>query len=358
VALRPRVIHLVDDNKLGGVNLALKSLCESRLAQDFDFSLLNINLKFWLPKRFDADILVIHAAASWRKLPGFLLLRLVNIGIPIFYQEHHYCQGFMIHESRNQWRFLLMLKLSYFLMNKVLAVSVAQGHWLLAHRLLKESKLVVLKQARSVDALLSLPEKPLSFPLQLGAYGRLHKQKGFDILIEAMTQIPSDKVELRVAGSGEMLALLASMAAELNNVSLIGEIDNVPLFLSSCDAVVIPSRWEPFGLICQESIAAGKFIITSSVDGLQEQVAELVQARGGEERFSIMLADISVASVVQAIESMIEQAEQQLNTEGVTGNFSGLSDDNRVLATRRWPQLVDDWGTLLFSELEQDKRLQ
>ena len=356
--MRPRVIHLVDDNKLGGVNLALKSLCESKLAKDFDFSILQVNLKFWLPQRYEADILVIHAAASWRKLPGFILLKLLNIGTPILYQEHHYCEGFIFHESRSHWRFFLMLKLSYFLMDKVLAVSIAQGCWLLENQLLKERTLVVLKQGRSVNAMLSLPKKPLSLPLQLGAYGRFHKQKGFDLLIQAMSKLPADKVELRLAGSGEMLPRLESMAAGLENVTLIGEIENVPLFLSSCDAVVIPSRWEPFGLICQESIAAGKVIVTSSVDGLLEQVQVLAKTRGNDGHLAVMLTDLTSASLVQTLESLIVQAEQKLEKCGADVSFSDLSDEERALAARRWPQLLNDWQSLLISELEKDKRPQ
>ncbi|MEC4727481.1 glycosyltransferase [Shewanella sp. D64] len=353
--MRPRVIHLVDDNKLGGVNLALKSLCESKLARDFDFSVLNINFKFWLPKRFDADILIIHAAASWRKLPGFILLKLCNIGIPIFYQEHHYCEGFMTHESRNHWRFFLMLKLSYFLMKRVLAVSAAQGRWLLDNELIKVNKLAVLMQARPVDDLLSLPDKPFAFPLQLGAYGRLHKQKGFDLLMQAMSEIPPDKVELRLAGSGEMSAGLALMAAGLNNVTLVGEIEDVPLFLSSCDAVVIPSRWEPFGLICQESIVAGKVIVTTSVDGLLEQLLALPLERREGEDSSVFFTEQTKASLVQALENMIAKAERKsVKGDGVT-SLSGLIYEERAVAAQRWPQLVKAWGNLLTSELEKEK---
>lgn len=346
----PKVIHLVDDNKLGGVNLALKSLCESKLAKDFDFSILNVNLKFWLPQRYHADILVIHAAASWRKLPGLILLRLFNVGIPIFYQEHHYCEGFMTHESRNHWRFFLMLKLSYFLVNKVLAVSVAQGCWLLDNELIKVNKLVVLKQARPVDDLLSLPEKPFNFPIQLGAYGRLHKQKGFDLLIQAMSKLPTDKVELRLAGSGEMSPLLQSLASGLSHVTLVGEIENVPQFLSSCDAIVIPSRWEPFGLICQESIAAGKVIVTTSVDGLQEQLLALPLERREGKDSSVFFTELTQASLVQGLEGMITQAEQKY-AEGAT-HLSGLSHDERAVVAQRWIQLVEAWKHLLISELE------
>ncbi|ACA85090.1 glycosyl transferase group 1 [Shewanella woodyi ATCC 51908] len=354
--MRPRVLHLIDDCKLGGVNLALKSLCESRLAEDFEFSITHIDLATHRIKRFEADIIVLHTSSSWRKLPGFISLCFKNRGTPLLLQEHHYCEGFVAHELPNKWRFFLMLKLSYTLMDRVLAVSVAQAKWLLDNRLVNADKLVVLKQARPVNTLLSLPEKALSFPIQLAAYGRFHKQKGFDLLLKAMEKLPSEKVELRLAGSGEMSPLLDSMAATLENVTLIGEIEDVPLFLSSCDAVVIPSRWEPFGLICQESIAAGKMIVTTSVDGLSEQLAELLATRGDEE-LSVLLTEQSVNGLVDALECLISQAEHKLAVEKVRC-LSNLTYEDRCIAAKCWPTLVETWRELLFSEQHRAKRLQ
>ena len=345
--MRSRVIHLVDDNKLGGVNLALQSLCASQLKDDFDFSIITIDLTDYWPKRFKADVLILHTAVSWQKLPGLFLFRLANIATPIFYQEHHYCAGFMQHEVSHHWRFFLMLTLSYRLMSKVLAVSVAQGYWLLENRLVKEANLVVLKQARPVDAVLSLPDNGLCLPIQLGAYGRFHKQKGFDLLIKAMAHIPAEKVKLNLAGECEMLPYLQSLAAKVNNVTLVGEIDNVPLFLSHCDAVIIPSRWEPFGLICQESIAAGKAILTTRVDGLQEQVMPLII----EEDSSIFFIDLTQAGLVQGLERLITQAEKKLAGGSKVSCLSGLNDQERAIASKRWLQLVDAWKHLLTSEL-------
>ncbi|NRD72522.1 glycosyltransferase [Shewanella sp. VB17] len=343
------MIHLVDDNKLGGVNLALQSLCASQLKDHFEFSIVNIDLTDFWPKRFKADVLILHTAASWRKLPGLFLFRLANIGTPIFYQEHHYSAGFMQHEVSHHKRFYLMLRLSYYLMHKVLAVSAAQGRWLLDHRLLKESKLVVIKQARPVDALLSLPDTPLCLPIQLGAYGRFHKQKGFDLLIKAMAYVPAEKIELHLAGEGEMLPYLQSLAAKLDNVTLVGEIDNVALFLFHCDAVIIPSRWEPFGLICQESIAAGKAILTTRVDGLQEQVMPLMMTE--HERSSISFIDLTQAGLVQGLEKLITQAETKLARGHKVTHLSGLNDQERAIASKRWIQMVDAWKYLLTTEL-------
>ncbi len=105
----------------------------------------------------------------------------------------------------------------------------------------------------------------------LAAYGRFHPQKGFDLLIKAMQQVKSP-CRLLLAGEGEQLDELNALAAKVTNVEIVGKIDDVPSFLQACDAVIIPSRWEPFGLIFIESLAMNKPIISSQVDGLGDQI--------------------------------------------------------------------------------------
>ena len=41
-------------------------------------------------------------------------------------------------------------------------------------------------------------------------------------------------------------------------------------FLQHCDAIVFPSRHEPFGIVGLEAMAAGSVLITSRVDGIGE----------------------------------------------------------------------------------------
>jgi glycosyltransferase involved in cell wall biosynthesis len=98
----------------------------------------------------------------------------------------------------------------------------------------------------------------------LGAYGRFSQQKGFDILIKAMQLVPSNQVQLILGGYGADEAMLKQLAEGMENVRFLGAISDVPSFLSTCDVVIIPSRWEPWGNVCLEAKAAGKPVIDSS----------------------------------------------------------------------------------------------
>jgi len=341
------VIHLVDDKKLGGVKLALESLSDSNLKQTFDFKICSLNLHTWVPRRYKADIICLHAAASWRKLPGLCLLRLANIGTPFLYLEHHYSECFVKHRVAKPWRFLLMLKLCYRLMTRVLAVSEAQANWMMREKLTTQNKLIVMGQAKDVTSFLMLPAKPIGRPVVLGAYGRFDSQKGFDLLLEAMTHLSPEKVELRLAGGGEELEELEAKWANLPHVRFFGEIHDVPQFLCGCDAVVIPSRWEPFGLTCQESLTAGKTIITSGVDGLNEQLEEIESLGLNRTGDLIRLAELSPEEIVEAIDDLIERAEVLLGDSQEPNASLGLSYQARLIVAARWPKLVEKWREVL-----------
>lgn len=343
----PKVIHLVDDRKLGGVKLALESLSQSSLKLTFDFKIHSLNLHTWFPRRYKADIICLHAAASWRKLLGLCLLRLANIGTPLLYQEHHYSECFVKQRVTTPWRFLLMLKFWYRLTTRVLAVSEAQADWVKREKLTAQNKLILMGQAKDMTPFLILPAKPIGKPIVLGAYGRFDSQKGFDLLLEAMTHLSPEKVELRLAGGGEELEELEAKWASLSHVHFVGEVHDVPQFLSGCDAVVIPSRWEPFGLTCQESLTAGKTIITSGVDGLNEQLEEIESLGLNRTGDLIRLAELTPEKIVEAIDELIERADELLDDNQESNASLGLSRQSRLVVAANWPRLLEKWRKLL-----------
>ncbi|WP_299804121.1 glycosyltransferase [uncultured Shewanella sp.] len=332
----PTVIHLIDDNKLGGVNLALESLAASKLNKCFRFKL--IHRSFSLPsfRRYTADIIVVHGALSWRKFPALLALKLANIGTPLLYQEHHYSREFVTQCVSHPRRFYTMLKFGYGLMDKVLLVSQAQVHWLDELKILAKNKRVWLGQAKELSQFLCLPQRPVSAPLKLVAYGRLSRQKGFELLIKAMARLPADRVSLTLAGEGEDAQLLSELAEPLLHVHLIGEVQDVPQFLDSGDVVVIPSRWEPFGLTCLEAIAAGKPVILTDVDGLGDQIQWLQQNDGGYQ----LIEGLTVSGIERAI-------TQVLNAEPLRVNCQ-----QRQSSEQAWEQMLIRWQAVLEKQLQ------
>jgi glycosyltransferase involved in cell wall biosynthesis len=91
------------------------------------------------------------------------------------------------------------------------------------------------------------------------AVGRLHRQKGFDVLIEALAAQAPD-VDLTILGEGPergALEVLARQRGVAGRVHMPGFVPDVPSILAWADLFVLSSRWEGFGHVIVEAMAAG-----------------------------------------------------------------------------------------------------
>jgi len=136
-------------------------------------------------------------------------------------------------------------------------------------------KVIAIPQSRCCHELLQMQPSHRSVgPLKIGAFGRFHKQKGFDLLIDAMAQIPPYLAELKLAGTGPDAAKLRARSQYLPNVQIVDAFSSPSAFLSEVDTVAIPSRWEAFGLVGIEARASGRPIVAAQIDGLIDQTDE------------------------------------------------------------------------------------
>ncbi|MBK5093079.1 MAG: glycosyltransferase family 4 protein [Actinobacteria bacterium] len=109
--------------------------------------------------------------------------------------------------------------------------------------------------------------------------GRLVYEKGVQTVIEAMTLILNKipNVTFVVAGSGPHMNQLKSLVDAFNleeKVKFTGHIDTDMLsaFYKSADLTVVPSLYEPFGMVVLESMAMGTPTIVADTGGLSEIV--------------------------------------------------------------------------------------
>jgi len=103
-------------------------------------------------------------------------------------------------------------------------------------------------------------------PLVVGGVGRLTRQKGFDLLVEATRRLVREgwPVEVRLAGAGRERDRLAAAAAGLP-VRLTGFTDDVPGFLAELDVFCLPSRAEGLPLALLEAMMAGLPCLATAV---------------------------------------------------------------------------------------------
>jgi glycosyltransferase involved in cell wall biosynthesis len=108
--------------------------------------------------------------------------------------------------------------------------------------------------------------------------GRLSRQKGQDILLEAWPAVRERVPEAKLAlvGSGPDADALRLEAGP--GVELTGERDDVPDWLAAADLVVQPSRWEGMSLALLEAMARGRSVVATDVPGTAETLADVAGA--------------------------------------------------------------------------------
>ncbi|KAL6126374.1 hypothetical protein ACLB2K_074425 [Fragaria x ananassa] len=113
----------------------------------------------------------------------------------------------------------------------------------------------------------------------IGFIGRLEEQKGSDILIEAIPQFIKENVQIIVLGTGkkpmekQLLELEAKYPDKARGIAKF----NVPLahmITAGADFMLVPSRFEPCGLIQLHAMRYGTVPIVASTGGLVDTVKE------------------------------------------------------------------------------------
>ena len=100
------------------------------------------------------------------------------------------------------------------------------------------------------------------------ALGRLHPNKGFDVLLKALAGAPA--VHLWLAGEGEERASLEAQAARLGlgqRVRFLGWREDAGALIAAADMVVCPSRIEPLGNVVIEAWARARPVIATACAG-------------------------------------------------------------------------------------------
>ncbi|MGM9403507.1 glycosyltransferase family 4 protein [Aliiroseovarius sp. KMU-71] len=115
---------------------------------------------------------------------------------------------------------------------------------------------------------------------RLVAVGRLDKQKGFDVLLNAMAQITAalPDATLTIHGEGPERVALEALRDKLNlkdQVALPGSSPTPGAWLSDADLLVMPSRFEGFPNVLAEATVSGLPAISTDCDfGPREMIVE------------------------------------------------------------------------------------
>jgi glycosyltransferase involved in cell wall biosynthesis len=144
----------------------------------------------------------------------------------------------------------------------------------------------------------------------VGSVGRLDRQKGYDVLVRALAQLPD--VQAVVVGDGPERDALTALAEEIgvgDRLSLPGWRDDARAYLATFDVFALPSRFEGFPLAVLEAMLAEVPVVASDVGSVSEAVID------GET--GLLVAPDDVDALASAIARLLRDGDRAaLGREG------------------------------------------
>jgi len=178
---------------------------------------------------------------------------------------------------------------------------------------------------------------PQHAPLAL-VVGLLNVAKGQDLALRALATPVLGNVHLAFAGTGELEASLRSLARELgveSRVHFLGWREDVPSLLATCDAVLVPSRWEGMPYIVLEAMAAARPVVATPVDGARAMLAD-----GKAGRLCRSSESPDIAEGLAAVLKLDADSRRTLGREGQAKVRAGFTLERMV------DGLLDVYGEL------------
>ncbi|HEX5467796.1 MAG TPA: glycosyltransferase family 4 protein [Gaiellaceae bacterium] len=183
------------------------------------------------------------------------------------------------------------------------------------------------------DESLDPPERPVPGPI-VGSMGRLEPQKGFDVFLRALEDVPAVAAVLVGDGSRRReLNELSSRTGVADRVLWIDWSDERRSYLPWFDVYVLPSRFEGFPLALLEALLAERAVVAADVGSVREAV------RDGET--GLLVPPDDPAALAKAIARLLEDEDLRRRL-GASGRRLVLDTFTADHMTRSFEHLYDE----------------
>jgi len=163
--------------------------------------------------------------------------------------------------------------------------------------------------------------------------GRLVNVKGVDNLTKALPSVLQEfpDTKLVILGIGDMEHGLRKLVGELGiqekvifRTEFVSEEERI-LHYAAADSVVLPSLYEPFGIVCTEAMSMAKPVIVGArgTNGMREQIIP-----NGEKQCGIHVNPFSPDDIAWGIKQVLESKEK--------GMWMGKNGRERVIEEFSW----------------------
>jgi glycosyltransferase involved in cell wall biosynthesis len=174
---------------------------------------------------------------------------------------------------------------------------------------------------------------PTPGPL-VGSVGRLVPEKGFDLLVRALPDLPG--ASLLLVGDGPARGSLERLAAELgvaDRLHVTGWRDDSRGYLHAMDVFVLPSHLENLPLVVIEAMLAARPVVATDIGSLREVVTE--------GHTGLLVPPDDPAALAAAIRGLLADSEARERL-GQRGREQALERFTAAAMARRFEALYDE----------------
>ncbi|MGC8557339.1 MAG: glycosyltransferase, partial [Fervidicoccus sp.] len=313
---RVRILEVINSLYAGGAESLLKNfLIEAKKYNDFEIEVCTLYSRNIFEEELANNGIKIHnlnLGFKYNPIGVFRLLNIIKRGNYDIIHVHLFPADIFVaisslfllkrikfifseHSDYNRRRLIKFFKVidcfTYSRYDKIVCISKQVEKALIMWCPETACKVIVIKNAIPVSDKLNFEGEKL---YDIIFVGRLERAKGIDILLKAI-QILKEKYHrsLRVAivGDGSLMNDLKELALQygINEyIDFLGVRKDVLELMRESSILVLPSRWEGFGLVLLEAISVGVPIVATKVGGIPEVIEDgkdgiLVEPENPEE---------------------------------------------------------------------------
>jgi len=201
----------------------------------------------------------------------------------------------------------LLYRLLYRRADRVICQSRAMAEDLAHETGVRNEQIVVLPNPVDLEGILAARDAPSAWNgpgPHLLAVGRLSREKGFDLLIEALARLRKGfpEADLILVGSGREEMALKTLCRSLGletAVHFAEQVDPPYVFFPGATLFVVPSRYEGMPNAMLEAAAAGLPLVSTPASG---GLVDLLTGRPG----AWLATEVSASALTTALEKALE----------------------------------------------------
>lgn len=213
---------------------------------------------------------IIHVHSTWAGLFVRLPYLIKRKKYKIIYTAHGW--SFIMDVSKKKkFLYAIIEKVLSIVTDKIINISNFEEKEALNYGLDKKKMEVIYNGVKDINYNIKCNVDENNNKIKLLFVGRLDKTKGIDILLDIYNKNKFKNLHLYIIGE----SVLDNIEIKSDDtITYLGWIDNkdIDKYYQMCDVVIMPSRWDGFGLVAIEAMRNSKPVIVSNRGALPELV--------------------------------------------------------------------------------------